>query len=120
MDDKTLEDLIPLLTALVTEGVTDFPAVLSTFSSRDATRMIDEYSSRISSVRQRQEEAGSKALGKLIRAIPAHPSEPVDAMEDRIKVDTSKPGPAPVITRKQGPVINRPLTSDHQGKLWKR
>ena len=50
--DTILLDLIPVLSALVTEGVTDFPGTLGSFSSQEAADISKEYSKKLKSVRR--------------------------------------------------------------------
>ena len=65
--DTSLEDLIPILAALVNEEVQDFPATLSTFSSREARDISAEYMTKLSSVKERQDRAQTRGLGGFIR-----------------------------------------------------
>ena len=52
-NDTILLDLIPVLSALITEGVSDFPGTLGSFSSREAVDIAKEYNEKLDSVRGR-------------------------------------------------------------------
>ena len=75
--DTSLEDLIPILAALVNEEVQDFPATLSKFSSREARDISAEYMMKLRSVKERQDRAQTRGLGGFIRQNSIRPTVPM-------------------------------------------
>uniref|UniRef100_A0A7S2WSD5 Mitochondrial import inner membrane translocase subunit TIM50 n=1 Tax=Rhizochromulina marina TaxID=1034831 RepID=A0A7S2WSD5_9STRA len=121
-DDTVLEDLIPFLAAMVNEGVTDFPAVLRNFRSKDAGEIANSYSNLLSSVKQRQEEATTRGLGGLLRNLSPQDMNRLAMPEDQVKIDLSQGAAKASVQapRNEPSVVRRPLESDRKGRLWQR
>jgi hypothetical protein len=130
--DSILEDLTPFLRALVNEGVKDYPALLKSFGSNEASDVADRYNSKLDSVKGAREEALQRGLlGGALRAWS--PSDPDKSGSDRAPADKS----GVKLVRDPGSMVSRvvlkdddegeggsapkvPLQAERKGGLWKR
>jgi import inner membrane translocase subunit TIM50 len=106
--DRELDDLIPLLQALVHEQVDDFRDVFDSLGTHEASEAATEYFMRVSKRRREQEAARKNGLGGLARDIfatkmseaPVVPrSSVVSSAMDIVGSDGSEDGDMPRLLR---------------------
>jgi len=66
--DSELEDLIPFLTAIVNEHVSDIPTTLRKFSDHKASTIITEYKSLLQNAKQKTDSLRGLGIGGFISA----------------------------------------------------
>jgi len=118
-NDSTLENLVPFLMALVNEGVTDYPAVLRSFNTNEATDISNEYSRKLSSVKERQELAQTRGLGRLLRSIPVSDGQQRSLIQDHFAVDMATGASSAAVSTKKDFALSGPLAEGSKGRLWK-
>jgi len=85
--DKTLENLIPILVEIAKSNTKDVPKVLSQFRGMDADQISEAYNERIMRMRSDAVVRGSRGLGAY-----ANRSLPAPEMAPRMESEASKKG----------------------------